>query len=88
MGTDKYAYKYFISRQEDIEGAFRILESKDSNGGKGYIALQTLRRVLTDLGEKMSEEEVESLIKEMNLQEDGKVTRKQFLQAFDIMNLK
>merc|ERR1712018_523183 len=46
--------------KEHIEEAFEILEAKDDNGGKGYILLTTLRRVLTSLGEKMSEEEVDS----------------------------
>ena len=75
------------TRKAHIEEAYRILESKDPSGGNGYISVHTLRRVLTSLGEKMSEEEVESLIKEMDTKEDGKVTQEQFLQAFDIMNV-
>ena len=73
-------------RKEHIEEAFEILEAKDDNGGKGYILLTTLRRVLTSLGEKMSEEEVDSFIQDMKIKEDGQITREQFLQAFDIMN--
>ena len=44
-------------RKEQIAEAFDILEVKDGEGGKGYILLNTLRRVLTTLGEKMSEDE-------------------------------
>ena len=67
--------------------AFDILESKNENGGgNGFIEVRTLRRVLTSLGEKMTEEEVESFITDMNVQEDGKISKEIFLQAFDIVN--
>ena len=67
--------------------AFDILESKNENGGgNGFIQVRTLRRVLTSLGEKMTEEEVESFIKDMEVQDDGKITKETFLQAFDIVN--
>ena len=67
--------------------AFDILESKNEHGrGNGFIQVRTLRRVLTSLGEKMTEEEVESFIKDMEVQEDGKITKETFLQAFDIVN--
>ena len=67
--------------------AFDILESKNENGeGNGFIEARTLRRVLTSLGEKMTEEEVESFITDMEVQEDGKITKETFLQAFDIVN--
>ena len=67
--------------------AFDILESKNENGeGNGFIEARTLRRVLTSLGEKMTEEEVESFIKDMEVREDGKITKETFLQAFDIVN--
>ena len=77
----------FKRRKEHIEEAFDILEAKNDEGeGKGYILLNTLRRVLTTLGEKMSEEEVDSFVEDMELQEGGQITREQFLQAFDIIN--
>ena len=34
----------------------------------------------------MTEEEVESFITDMEVQEDGKITKETFLQAFDIVN--
>ena len=76
-----------MNRQAHIIEAFDILESKNENGGgNGFIQLRTLRRVLTSLGEKMTEEEVESFITDMNVQEDGKISKEIFLQAFDIVN--
>ena len=76
-----------MSRQAHIMEAFDILESKNENGeGNGFIEARTLRRVLTSLGEKMTEEEVESFITDMEVQEDGKITKETFLQAFDIVN--
>ena len=57
-----------------------------SGTGKGYILLPTLRRVLTSLGEKMSTEEVDSFIKDMDIQDDDKIPKDKFLQAFDIAN--
>ena len=81
-----FSFFYWTERKDHIEEAFEILEAKDDKGGKGYILLNTLRRVLTSLGEKMSEEEVDSFIKDMEIKEDGQITREQFLQAFDIMS--
>ena len=49
--------------------------------------MRTLRRVLTSLGEKMSEEEVDAFIKEMEVSGDGQITREKFLQVFDIVNV-
>ena len=71
-------------RKEQIAEAFDILEVKDDLGGKGYILLNTLRRVLTTLGEKMSEEEVDAFIEDMDLKESSQITKEQFLSAFDI----
>ena len=77
----------YKNSKEHIYEAFDILEAKDQNGtGKGYILLPTLRRVLTSLGEKMSTEELDSFIKDMDIQDDEKVTKDKFLQAFDIEN--
>ena len=73
-----------ISRKAQIEEAFKILEARDGSGGRGYILLHTLRRVVTSLGEKMTEEEVDTFIKDMNVSDDGKINREQFLKAFDI----
>ena len=76
-----------VNRQAHIIEAFDILESKKENGGgNGFIEVRTLKRVLTSLGEKMTEEEVESFISDMNVQEDGKISKETFLQAFDIVN--
>lgn len=48
---------------------FRVFD-KDNNG---VITSTELRRVMTNLGEKLSEEEVEDMIKEADIDGDGMV---------------
>ena len=41
--------------------------------GNGYISASELRHVLTNLGEKLSEEEVDEMMKEADIDEDGQI---------------
>ena len=54
---------------EELEQAFRMFD-KD---GDGFIDARELRHLLTNLGEKLSEEEVDEMIAEVDIDGDGKV---------------
>ena len=54
---------------EELEQAFRMFD-KD---GDGFIDARELRHLLTNLGEKLSEQEVDEMIAEVDIDGDGKV---------------
>ena len=55
--------------QEEIREAFKVFD-KDGNG---FISAAELRHVMTTLGEKLSEDEVEEMIREADVDGDGQV---------------
>ena len=56
--------------EEDKQEAFRVFD-KDVNG---YISAAELRHVMTNLGEKLTDEEVEEMIREADVDDDGQVS--------------
>ncbi|XP_019399332.1 PREDICTED: calmodulin, striated muscle [Crocodylus porosus] len=62
--------------EEDIREAFRVFD-KDGNG---YISAAELRHVMTNLGEKLSDEEVEEMIREADCNSDGQVNYEEFVR--------
>ncbi|CAH9145790.1 unnamed protein product [Cuscuta epithymum] len=67
--------------EEELEEAFKVLD-KDQNG---YISSTGLRHVMRNLGEKLSEEEVEQMIKEADLDGDGQVNYDDFVKTMMMM---
>lgn len=55
--------------EDSVRDAFRIFD-KD---GTGYVSASELRHVLTHLGEKLSDEEVDEMIREADITGDGQV---------------
>ena len=55
--------------EEEIREAFRVFD-KDGNG---FISAAELRHVITNLGEKLTDEEVDELIREADIDGDGEV---------------
>uniref|UniRef100_A0A8V0Z225 Calmodulin 1 (phosphorylase kinase, delta) n=1 Tax=Gallus gallus TaxID=9031 RepID=A0A8V0Z225_CHICK len=55
--------------EEEIREAFRVFD-KDGNG---YISAAELRHVMTNLGEKLTDEEVDEMIREADIDGDGQV---------------
>ncbi|KAB2014640.1 hypothetical protein ES319_D09G240500v1 [Gossypium barbadense] len=62
--------------EEELKEAFRVFD-KDLNG---YISASELRNVMMNLGEKLSDEEVEQMIKEADLDGDGQVNYDEFVK--------
>lgn len=55
--------------ETELREAFRVFDKN----GDGFISPDELRRVMTNLGEKLTDEDVEDMIKEADLDGDGLV---------------
>ena len=56
--------------EEELREAFRVFD-KDGNG---FISAAELRHVMTNLGEKLTDEEVDEMIKEADTDGDNRVS--------------
>ena len=63
------------SCEEGLLEAFRVFD-KDGNG---FISASELRHVMTNLGEKLTDEEVDEMIKEADIDGDGLVNYEEFV---------
>lgn len=63
------------SANDDIREAFRAFD-KDSDG---YISAAELRHVMTHLGEKLTDKEVDDMLRQADIDGDGKVNYEEFL---------
>ena len=64
-----------IDSKEDICTAFKAFDDK----GSGTIPVEELRYVLTKLGDALTEEEVDELIKRADINRDGNVRYEEFV---------
>ncbi|XP_061173984.1 calmodulin-like [Saccostrea echinata] len=62
--------------EDDLLEAFRVFD----RDGDGHISTTELRMVMLNLGEKMSEEEVENMMKEADEDGDGQVNYQEFVK--------
>ncbi|XLU30997.1 hypothetical protein S245_067063, partial [Arachis hypogaea] len=62
--------------EEELKEAFKVFD-KDQNG---FISASELRHVMINLGEKLTDEEVEQMIKEADLDGDGQVNYDEFVK--------
>ncbi|XP_073303515.1 calmodulin-1-like [Primulina huaijiensis] len=62
--------------EEELKEAFKVFD-KDQNG---YISATELRHVMINLGEKLSDDEVEQMIREADLDGDGQVNYDEFVK--------
>ncbi|KAG2232007.1 hypothetical protein INT48_004817 [Thamnidium elegans] len=60
--------------EDDLLDAFKVFD-KDNDG---YITPDELRQVMKQLGQKLSEQEVDEMIKEADADSDGKIDYKEF----------
>ncbi|KAL6007280.1 hypothetical protein ACLOJK_032776 [Asimina triloba] len=62
--------------EEELREAFRVFD-RDQNG---YISANELRHVMINLGEKLTDEEVEQMIREADMDGDGQVNYEEFVR--------
>ena len=55
-----------VDSEEELKEAFRVFD-KDQTG---FISAQELRHVMTNLGEKLSDEEVDEMIRQVDVDRD------------------
>ncbi|XP_051152752.1 calmodulin-like protein 11 isoform X2 [Andrographis paniculata] len=67
--------------EEELKEAFKVFD-KDQNG---YISATELRHVMMNLGEKLTDEEVEQMIGEADLDGDGQVNYDEFVKMMATM---
>ena len=60
--------------EEEIREAFKVFD-KDNNG---FISAAELRHVMTNLGEKLTESEVDEMIREADVDGDGQINYEEF----------
>jgi centrin-1 len=69
--------------REEILRAFKLFD--DDNTGK--ISLRNLKRVARELGETMSEEELQEMIDEADRDGDGEISEEEFIRIMKKTNL-
>uniref|UniRef100_A0A1B6DGC7 EF-hand domain-containing protein n=1 Tax=Clastoptera arizonana TaxID=38151 RepID=A0A1B6DGC7_9HEMI len=63
--------------EKELRDAFRVFDKHN----RGYISASDLRAVLQCLGEDLSEEEIEDMIKEVDVDGDGRIDFYEFVHA-------
>lgn len=62
--------------EEELIEAFKVFD----RDGNGFISAAELRHVMTNLGEKLTEEEVDEMIREADIDGDGQINYDQFVR--------
>ncbi|KAM0016147.1 putative EF-hand domain-containing protein [Helianthus debilis subsp. tardiflorus] len=62
--------------EEDLKEAFRVFD-KDQNG---FISAAELRHVMTNLGEKLTDDQLDEMIREADLDGDGQISYQEFVK--------
>ncbi|KAJ8308523.1 hypothetical protein KUTeg_013397 [Tegillarca granosa] len=62
--------------EKELREAFKVFD-KDGNG---YITAAELRHVMTNLGEKLTDDEVNEMIREADIDMDGQVNYDEFVR--------
>lgn len=63
-----------LDAEDDLRDAFRVFDAD----GNGFISLDELRRVMLDLGERLSDEELAQMLLEADGDGDGQINYSEF----------
>ena len=66
-----------LESPEEIEAAFKVFDKN----GTGIISAAELRHIMTSLGEKLTDEEADKMIKEADPDDDGQINYHEFVLA-------
>lgn len=61
--------------EEEVREAFRVFD----RAGNGIISAAELRHIMTNLGEKLTQEEVDEMIREADIDGDGQINYEEFV---------
>merc|ERR1711884_448484 len=61
---------------EELIEAFKVFD----RDGNGFISAAELRHVMTNLGEKLTDEEVDEMIREADVDGDGQINYEEFVK--------
>lgn len=64
--------------EEEIKEAFKVFD----RDGNGFISAAELRHVMTNLGEKLSDEEVDEMVREADIDGDGQINYEGIIMYF------
>lgn len=64
--------------EEEIKEAFKVFDRDDN----GFISAAELRHVMTNLGEKLSDEEVDEMVREADIDGDGQINYEGIIMYF------
>ena len=79
MSPSKVLLWYFrIFKKSGIDSKYEFFSVFDKDGN-GYISAAELRHVMTNLGEKLTDEEVDEMIREADIDGDGQVNYEEFV---------
>merc|ERR1711967_137075 len=62
--------------EEELVEAFKVFDRQ----GNGFISAAEIRHVMTNLGEKLTDEEVDEMIREADVDGDGQINYEEFVK--------
>merc|ERR1712228_499557 len=66
----------YKDNEEEVREAFRVFDKEKT----GFISAAELRHIMTNLGEKLSEEEADEMIREADIDGDGQINYEEFVK--------
>lgn len=72
-----------IDSEEEIREAFRVFD-KDGNG---HITAPELRHIMNNLGEKLTDEEIDEMIQQADVDGDGQINCMYLIDPFIVRSL-
>lgn len=76
--SDRAVTERILARDplDEVRRAFRLFD----DDGSGKISLRNLRRVAKELGETLDDEELQAMIDEFDLDQDGEISEAEFVR--------